>query len=76
MEKSGQYQNITTREEIKLEQNETKMREQMQEREREQKEAQLNAASEEESAEILNETLKDLKKRKIERLKNASDIKN
>ena len=75
MERGGKFQQgLTTRDEVLAEKTEQLVQKEKNERIEMQKEAEKNAASSEEIQSTINDTLKELKKRKIERLKNVTNI--
>ena len=75
MERGGKFQQgLTTRDEVLAEKTEQLVQKENNERIEMQKEAEKNAASSEEIQSTINDTLKELKKRKIERLKNVTNI--
>ena len=74
MERGGRPSYLTTKDEVLAEKTEQLIQKEKKERLERQKEAEKNAASSEEIQSTMNDTLKELKKRKIERLKNVTNI--
>ena len=74
MERGGRSSYLTTKDEVLAEKTEQLVQKEKNERLERQKEAEKNAASSEEIQSTMNDTLKELKKRKIERLKNVTNI--
>ena len=75
MERGGKFQpGLTTRDEVLAEKTNQLIQKEKNERLKMQEEAEKNAASSEEIQSTISDTLKELKERKIERLKNVTNI--